>query len=114
MSKNLKGFSDMESESDVSLQDILMGLMNTDGLELKTEIFNPKDLAGLKILANVFKMDELDESAELLNDYIEIFLKYMVSYKRKSRTEIIQAIAGMLDRETKKLNISEKMTTNMK
>ena len=112
---DLKGLGDLKQIKDVSLQDILMDLLDGDhDLELKTQIFNPKDVAGLNILSTVLKMEGLDKSSKLITVFIKEYLRYMVSYNRQSRTELINAIAGMLDRDTPKLTFSEKMTTNLK
>lgn len=112
---DLKGLGDLSPVKDISLQDILMDMMDGNkDLELKTQIFNPKDLAGLNILSIVLKMDKLPKSSSILKKFIREYLKYMVSYNRQSRTELINAVAGMLDRDTPKLTFSEKMTTNLK
>lgn len=42
-----------------------------------------------------------NKSSALLLGFIEIYLRYMVSYKRLSRTEIIKALSHVLEVEEK-------------
>lgn len=100
---------------DITLQRILNDLLDAKkNLELKTHIYNPKDLAGLFIEAQHYKSEELEECGDLVESYIEIYLKYMVSKDRESRKEIIRAVSSMFDKETIRMSISDKMTKNLK
>lgn len=72
--------------------EVLNNLLDaSENLELKTHIFKPKALSGLGIIADYLKVLKLVKSAEIIENYINRYLKYMISYKRKSRTEIIKA-----------------------
>lgn len=101
MKDEFKGKDELESEEDeTSLKDILKSLLDADNdLELKTQVIVPKDIAGLQILASVLKMYDLDDSSELLEEFIEYYLKLMVSYQRRGRKEIVDAVSGLMERE---------------
>jgi len=82
----------LSKDNKITLQQILNNLLDAkENLELKTHIFKPKALAGLKTIAIYLENIGLKHSSKCINNYIETYLKYMVSYKRKSRTEIIKA-----------------------
>jgi len=99
--------------TDISLQKILNNLLDAEkNLELKTHILKPKQLASLFILSDYLNMIKLPKSSLLIQDFINLFLKYMVSFKRLSRTEIIKAISAI--REMESLSTKEKLTTNLK
>lgn len=98
--------------SNISLQKILNNLLDAEkNLELKSHIFKPKQLASLLILSNYLKTIKLPKSSLLIKDFINIFLKYMVSFKRLSRIEIIKAISSINEKES--LSTKEKLTTNL-
>ena len=113
MSK-LKGTDDLVDEKDTTLQDILLDLMDGDtNLELKTQIFNPKDLACLTMIGDVLAKYKLKKSSSLILAFITDYLRNMVSYQRKSRTELVTAISGLLDREERKKSFGDKMNRNI-
>ena len=114
-----------EEVDDLSLQKILNSLLDAEkNLELKTHIYNPKDLAGLYIWSEYLDVElptqKNDEgktfslSGDAIKSYITIYLKYMISKDRLSRGEIIKAVSSMFDKETIRMSISEKMTSNLK
>ena len=102
---------EMIPTKDISLQKILNNLLDaTDNLELKTHIFKPKQLASLMIISDYLKSKELTKSSKLIDDYVnDYYLRYMVSYKRLSRIEVIKAISSFYEREA--LSNSQKLTT---
>jgi len=72
-----------EAKNDVSLQEILVDLQNLEAnLESKTHIIKPKQLAVLKVFANMLNSREMKREGKLLDGFISIFLKYMVSFDR--------------------------------
>ncbi|MGB5911849.1 MAG: hypothetical protein WBH31_11700 [Promethearchaeia archaeon] len=117
---------DLEPEEidDLSLQKILNSLLNAkENLELKTHIHEPLDLAKLYFLADYLdvrfptQIDKKTEerfslSGKAIKSFITIYLKYMVSWKRESRREIIRAVSQMFNEEDR--TISDKMTKNLK
>jgi len=106
-------FSDMMEVQDLSVLDVLLKLLDGDkNLDLKTHIHKPKQLTSLVILSNYLKSNQCKVSSKLLDDFIEKYLRYMVSYRRMSRTETVKAISSLLDRETIKMSFTEKLTSN--
>lgn len=99
-------------EDDLTFEKILNALLDGDkNLDLKTHINKPKQLAGLKIIENVLKSVKCPKSSELVDAFTKKYLRYMVSFKRLSRTETIQAIAepreaikSEKDKFTKRMN----------
>jgi len=84
--------SELSRDKNITLQQILNNLLDgSKDLELKTHIFKPKALSGLKIIADALMSKGYKTSANHILNYIDTYLKYMVSYQRKSRTEIIKA-----------------------
>lgn len=96
-----KGNEELESEEDeTSLKDILKSLLDADNdLELKTQVIVPKDIAGLQVLVEALKIYELEDSSKLLEEFIIYYLKLMVSYQRRGRKEIVDAVSGLMERE---------------
>lgn len=105
-----KGNEELESEEDeTSLKDILKSLLDADNdLELKTQVIVPKDIAGLQVLVEVLKMYKLEDSSELLEGFIVYYLKLMVSYQRRGRKEIVDAVSGLMERE-RQLGFSQRV-----
>lgn len=110
----LAGKKDLNEIRDFSLQDILVDLLDgEENLDLKTHIKNPQALATLKLISKFLKMENYTGSGKLLKMYIKIYLRYMVSFDRESRKEIIQAVSSLLNRETLSLSLGEKLTTKI-
>lgn len=107
--------SDFNEDSDITLQQILNALIRSDkNLELKTEIHKPKHLAALKVLAVYLEDHNYPKSAELINIFLETFFKYMVSYQRKSRSEIIEGFKASMESLKTSFSFSEKFFQNLK
>lgn len=86
--------------SDVpSIQQILLALISDkDNIELKTEIHNPFALTLIKMFGKLFQKKEYTGTATFISDLIQIFLEYMVSNKRKSRTEIEHILSSWFEK----------------
>lgn len=83
---------DLSKDKKITLQQILNNLLDgKENLELKSHIFKPKALAGLKGLANYLEILGYPKSSGIIKSFIRSYLEYMVSYKRLSRIEIIKA-----------------------
>lgn len=80
-----------EKGSSASYEQILNELLTDKAIELKTEIPNPLALAQLAALSAALKDEGCPRSAKVIDDFIAKYLLYMVSNKRKSRTEIVSA-----------------------
>ena len=90
----------LEDSNDVSLQEILVNLLDGEhDLDLKTHIFKPKQLSSLVILSSYLKSNQCKLSAKLIDDFVKKYLRYMVSYNRMSRTEIIKAVSSLMKAE---------------
>lgn len=110
----MRGRDDLEDDSDISINEILVKLTKSDDdLPLKTHIVKPKQTSVLKVLAGYLKKDYKELSA-LLFEFYGTYLELMVSYDREGRKEIIRAISSLLDKETLRMSIGEKLTTNLK
>jgi len=115
-----------EDIDDLSLQKILNSLLNAkENLELKTHILAPLDLAKLFFLADYLDVrfpTQYDEktnknyslSGKAIKSFITIYLKYMVSWNRESRREIIRAVSSMFHSDIDRLSLSDRMTKNLK
>ncbi|MBD3194106.1 MAG: hypothetical protein GF317_03565 [Candidatus Lokiarchaeota archaeon] len=98
---------------DISYEEILFSLLDSKDLELKTDIRSPQKLSGLKIYANWLKDIGFNNSGKYLDVYIEILNKFMVSYNRQSRKEIISAVRSMFERTSASISLSERLTSNL-
>lgn len=86
---------------DMGVQEILNVLLEGDvNLDLKTHIIRPKQLAALYTLAEVLGTCNYTKSSELLHSFIEQYLRYMISYKRLSRGEIIKALTTVIQEDS--------------
>lgn len=112
MNNNKSVFDELIPTEDISLQQILNNLLDgKHNLDLKTEIFKPKDLASLKILAEFLGRLNFSKSQIVIESFIKTYLRYMVSFERKSRSEIIKALSNLIEQENK--DISKKITKNL-
>jgi len=90
----------------IDIEEILSLMLTDDDIELKTEIHSPLNLARLRTIAIYFELEDCPESAKVILEFINSYLKYMVSYNRQSRKEIIEAIANKFKKD---LSFSDKM-----
>lgn len=101
--------SGMREINEIDISQILNNLIDsTKDIELKTEILKPKQLASLKLLSDFIFSFDLEHSSKLIDDFLDIYFKYMVSYNRQSRQEIIRAISYQMEIKTKSL--ADKLT----
>lgn len=99
---------DLERAENINIEEILSRLLNSDNIELKSHIVQPLHLTILKSLTELAKLYELKKTAQFLDAFILYYLKYMVSYNRLSREEIIRAVSSLRPQPT--LTISEQLT----
>lgn len=112
MSNNF--IDDLVESDDISFQQILNNLLDGKlNLDLKTHIFKPKQLASLKTLMEYLKLFNYDKSSKLIRLFLENYLRYMVSYKRLGRTEIIKALTNLTD-DNEGMSSTRKITKNLK
>jgi translation initiation factor 1 (eIF-1/SUI1) len=83
-------------------KELALELFNSQNIHLKTEYTNPERIAVLQTVAEY--VDDIDAS-EILKNFIKFFSTDMVSFKRKSRREFVEAIKNVeeKDEETEKL-----------
>lgn len=82
------------TDDDLTFEKILNALLDGDeNLDLKTHINKPKQLAGLETISDVLKDAKCKESQKHIDRWTLKYLRYMVSFKRLSRTETIRAIS---------------------
>jgi len=98
---------DFLETNDITIQQILNNLINSDkNIALKTEIYNPKKLATLLTYAEYLKSRKFVKSYKVIFNFIETYLKYMVSNKRKSRMEVIKALTNLTERKETESSIN--------
>lgn len=72
---------------------ILMKLMDGEkDIDLKTQIEKPRLFTVLTVYQDFIKDKNLSLSANLVQIFIKHFERYMISYKRESRKEIVEAL----------------------
>lgn len=82
-----------------SIQQILLALISDkDNIELKTEIHNPFALTLINMFGKIFKKKGYARTDKFIADLIQIYLEYMVSNKRKSRTEIEHILSSWFEK----------------
>lgn len=93
-------FKELEEISETSLQEILINMLDGENnLDLKSHIHKPKQLTSLVVLSKYLKANQCTLSSKIIDSFIEKYLRYMVSFDRLSRTEIIKAISSALEKE---------------
>ena len=92
--------------------DVVTSLMNDDNIEMKTEITNPYALDVMMLFAQFFGKHGMKIIEELLEKWKELLLKYMVSNKRMSRSEIVEILKGYFAIEQQK-NRDVKLGSNL-
>lgn len=97
-------------------QEILNVMLEGDNdLDLKTHITKPKQLASLYTLQEYISA-KLPSTALLIDIFTQKFLRYMVSFKRMSRIEIIKALSIVTANESdlEPITTAKRLTTNLK
>lgn len=96
------------SDDEPNYERILQSLMVVDehNLLAQTEIERPEALIKLWSLARWLQAEGLEQSASLIDDYIAQYLKYMISYDRKSRRELVDSFKEL---EQAKRSSTEKL-----
>ena len=109
MENEEEALNELMEVQDSSFKEILTDLLDGEqNLDLKTHIHKPKELASLNVVAMLLETMGYNKSSNLVMQFIEIYLRYMVSFKRLSRTEIIRAISTLSQ------DADESSSTNVK
>lgn len=97
---------------ETSLNQILISLISDKkNISLKTELHNPKALAILSMLSDFFKRKKYLVTSAVIDKFIETYMEYMVSNKRRSRIEIIKALTAWFEKENT-LQDTDNLTIN--
>lgn len=107
-----ENYSELTAIEELTDIKILSELLNDKDISLKTELKNPLAITRLEIFAmcidtefsrhgitSNFEKEEVTTCAEIIMKFVNIYKQNMVSYKRKSRKEIIEAIANLKKEE---------------
>ncbi|MFX1501184.1 MAG: hypothetical protein ACFFDH_09505 [Promethearchaeota archaeon] len=109
----LKGTGDLDRDEELSINEIFASLYISDeDLPLKTRVSSPSNTALLKAIGKRIK-EEFPELSDFLLKYLLYFLEFNVSAMGKGREEAVKIIASILDKETIRMTIGEKLTSNL-
>ena len=93
----------MKPEADLSVEKILNNMLDAgQNLALKTEIHKPKELAGLTMRGKHLTQVNMRKSGKNIDDFVQIYLEYMVSYRRQSREEVSHVLASLREENSGK------------
>lgn len=106
---------DFIEAKDLTYQEILNTLLDgEENLDLKTHVLRPKQLASLWILGNLLQSHKYEDSANQIHSFLDKFLRFMVSFNRLSRKEIVEAIKSNVAEEKKEERTGSILTKNLK
>ena len=95
-----KALSELSEVNDISLNEILSNLLDGEkNLDLKTHIFRPKQLSSLFVLGSYLNNNGAKHTSGIISEFLQIYLRYMVSYNRLSRIEVIKAVSALKQKE---------------
>ena len=101
-------FEGLSSGEDSSMQKILISMMDTNGIETKSEVEVPLALAQLYTMAQVLKAEGVEDLPKIIEDFIIKYLTYQVSHNREGRKEVFGALTEGIKEERR---LSEKLTS---
>lgn len=115
IAERLKGVGDTEIEKEITLEDILIYLLdNEKGINLKTIIYQPDVIALYETYAKHLRDDEkLVKTGKAVLDIITVYKEIMVSLLGQGREGVLKAISSVMGRE-RELSLKEKVTKNLK
>ena len=96
----MEQLDEMRVETDTTPEQILKSLISgkTENIDLITEINSPITMSQFEVLIERLNHAGCNESAKMITAFISAYKRYMVSYNRQSRREIISALGqGMGD-----------------
>ena len=77
---------------------VLKELTSLDNIEMKTEITEPINLAFIRLIERLCKNNGFNKTSQTLSKFCELYLQYMVSFKRQGRKEFVEAFRSLQDR----------------
>lgn len=113
---NLDQLFTPQEKSDQQIMEVAKLLVTKDkNLALKTEIDDPLNFAVMGAMGDYLKKMGLHRSAKLIKNILENHMTYQVSYKRKGRAELIEALKILTENEKNKMkndaNLSSRLLT---
>lgn len=109
----LKGLGDLEDLDELSKEKILIYMYMEENLGMKSRIRNPEALASLYTFKEFIKGYAFKNTPNSIEVFIKILLIYSVSKDGEGRTELFKTLSSLFDKETIKMSISERLTTNL-
>jgi len=104
-----KVLNELTEIKDVSIQEILSNLLDGEkNLDLKTHIFKPKQLSALFVLGSYLDGTGAKHTSGIIAEFLQVYLRYMVSYNRLSRTEIIKAVSALTEKKNEAIPMKTK------
>lgn len=91
--QSLMGNSDINIE-----QKIVEELLNQSNLDTKTELNKPMSWACLSLIQDYLKKKKMEKSSYVLEEFIKICFKYLISKDRKGRLEYLEALKGIREK----------------
>lgn len=91
---------DLEEDNDISTNQLVKQLLTTEDIEAKTEIANPIAMTTIDILKKhadkiLQQRCDADDVKGIFDDFAMWYRINMVSYKRQSRKEVIDAVTAV-------------------
>lgn len=105
-------FDEMKKTSNINAEQILNELLNAENIELKTHILQPLNLTTLKTIAVKLRADGFIKSADTIDAFIDYYLRYMVSWNRQSREEIVRSVIALRISNDKAPTTTDKLIGN--
>lgn len=87
-------------------------LDSSQDLEIKSHIINPMASTLIEFYSHALSIYGFNKSSELTHYILNTFLKHMISYRRLSRTEILNAISFKPEMNESELSFKEKIIKN--
>jgi len=103
MSMDIAKLFDEIDDGEDSLSMAIRELFSDENIPLKTEIPNPKALTGLQCISRLLTNSGHDDLGDMLSDYIDDYRINMVSYNRKSRSEVVTALSEVVKARSRRL-----------
>ncbi|MBD3197351.1 MAG: hypothetical protein GF317_20010 [Candidatus Lokiarchaeota archaeon] len=105
-------FKDLiENEDHSEYYNILNALISgKKNIDLKSDIKKPQLLSILQAIGEYSENSlNLKKTAKTINNFINTYLRFMISYNRSSREEIVRALIGWAkkEKEDKEINLTE-------
>lgn len=88
----LDGLVQVEEDSP---EKILISMVDEKNLAMKTDIEKARAMSQLEFLGAWLEIEDAPDSAELIAKYVQFFKVNRVSFKRKSREEVIRGLIGI-------------------